>query len=434
MAHRSRDLPWSFLTTNDKAAATIIPQGSTAPPQPSPQRKSFAQALTNVCDVPISKLPKPCLKGEKISIKIPEEAYQAGLDRCKNNLHGRLMMSKGDKPLRVTELREKLVKAWAPVERWQVTPLGKGFYEFYFQSREDLNRVWSTGTWNLKPGLLRLSAWTSDFKPEELKITHAQVWVRLYSLPQEYWMPTTLFAIASGVGTPLSLDTATQQRTFGHYARILVDIDLAEELHYQILVEREGFAFFADVDYGNLPHFCDHCCCVGHSIAQCRKVNTRPNEQKQPVPKPAKKTMTMFVPKAPNPALHQEKQSNLDHVSLHTESDQDDDVIPETALPSPVTQQHEPVIEPVIDNTTTTQPVIIIASAPARLNKAVPNMGDAAGLSSSWADDSENSHDEGEEAPFTVVKSRRGRGKNKTYTINPDLQTRSRMGKLHHTS
>ncbi|KAK2429646.1 hypothetical protein QL285_028067 [Trifolium repens] len=125
MAHRSRDLPWSFLTTNDKAAASIIPQGSKAPPQPSPQRKSFAQALTNVCDVPISKLPKSCLKGEKISIKIPEEAYQAGLDRCKNNLHGRLMMSKGDKPLRVTELREKLVKAWAPVERWQITPLGK---------------------------------------------------------------------------------------------------------------------------------------------------------------------------------------------------------------------------------------------------------------------------------------------------------------------
>jgi hypothetical protein len=57
------------------------------------------------------------------------------------------------------------------------------------------------------------------------------VWVRLYGLPQEYWMPTTLFHIASGVGTPLSLDTATQQRTFGHFARILVDINLAEELH-----------------------------------------------------------------------------------------------------------------------------------------------------------------------------------------------------------
>jgi hypothetical protein len=432
MAHRSRDLPWSFLTTTDKAAAAIIPHGSK--PQPSPQRKSFAQALTNVCDVPISKLPKPCLKGEKISIKIPEEAYQAGLDRCKNNLHGRLMMSKGDKPLRVTELREKLVKAWAPVERWQITPLGKGFYEFYFQSREDLNRVWSTGTWNLKPGLLRLSAWTSDFKPEELKITHAQVWVRLYNLPQEYWMPTTLFAIASGVGTPLSLDTATQQRTFGHYARILVDIDLAEELHYQILVEREGFAFFADVDYENLPHFCDHCCCVGHSIAQCRKVNTRPNEQKKPVPKPAKKTTTMFVPKATT-ALHQEKQSNLDHVSLHTDSDQEDVVIPETALPSPVNQQHGPVIEPIIDNTTTPEPAVVVASAPAQPNKAVvPNLGDGAGLPSSWADDTDNSHDEGEEAPFTTVKSRRGRGKNKTYTPNPDLQTRSRTGKLPHTS
>jgi hypothetical protein len=142
----------------------------------------------------------------------------------------------------------------------------------------------------------------------------------------------------------------------------------------------------------------------------------------------------MFVPKAPT-SLHQEKQSNLDHVSLHTDSNQEDVVIPETALPFPVNQQHGPIIEPIIDNTTTPEPAVVVASVPAQPNKAVvPNLGDGAGLPSSWADDTDNSHDEGEEAPFTVVKSRRGRGKNKTYTPNPDLQTRSRTGKLPHTS
>ncbi|PNX65039.1 hypothetical protein L195_g054332 [Trifolium pratense] len=40
------------------------------------QRKSFAQALQNSCDVPHDHLPKPCLKGEDIAIKIPEEEYK----------------------------------------------------------------------------------------------------------------------------------------------------------------------------------------------------------------------------------------------------------------------------------------------------------------------------------------------------------------------
>ncbi|MCI15801.1 defensin-like protein, partial [Trifolium medium] len=43
---------------------------------------------------------------------------------------------------------------------------------------------------------------------------------------QEYWRPRTLFEIAGGVGTPLTLDAATKNRSFGHYARILVDVDL----------------------------------------------------------------------------------------------------------------------------------------------------------------------------------------------------------------
>ncbi|MCI02082.1 hypothetical protein A2U01_0023114 [Trifolium medium] len=35
------------------------------------QRKSFAQALQNSCDVPHDHLPKPCLKGEDIQLKFP---------------------------------------------------------------------------------------------------------------------------------------------------------------------------------------------------------------------------------------------------------------------------------------------------------------------------------------------------------------------------
>jgi hypothetical protein len=56
-----------------------------------------------------------------------------------------------------------------------VTSIGMGFYELSFSGVEDLRRVRSMASWNLNPGLLKLFAWQSDFKPNMEKNTSAQV-------------------------------------------------------------------------------------------------------------------------------------------------------------------------------------------------------------------------------------------------------------------
>lgn len=48
---------------------------------------SFAQALSVLV-----------IKGDSLSIKISLEEYEKGVDDCKRLLHGRMVMSKGDKP------------------------------------------------------------------------------------------------------------------------------------------------------------------------------------------------------------------------------------------------------------------------------------------------------------------------------------------------
>lgn len=54
--------------------------------------------------------------------------------------------------------------------------------------------------------------------------------------------------IASCVGTPIYIDVASykpiRDRTFGHFVRVFVEIDLTQPLNYNVFVEREGFAFF----------------------------------------------------------------------------------------------------------------------------------------------------------------------------------------------
>ena len=75
-----------------------------------------------------------------------------------------------------------------------------------------------------------------------------------------------MFEIAGALGTPLALDEATNKRTFGHYARVLIEVDLTLELRERILVERKDFDFYVDVEFEKLPPFCNSCQIVGHSV------------------------------------------------------------------------------------------------------------------------------------------------------------------------
>lgn len=212
------------------------------------QSKTFAQALSNICDIPSSQLPQPVLKGDNFAIEIPEEEYEAGMETCKFNLHARIIWPKGATPLTVYALRSKLSSMWKGLSKWGVSSIGKGFYEFIFSNLEDLKRVRSSASWNLNSGVLKLFTWTRDFCPSSQSNTSAQVWVRIYGLPQEYWRPRILFAIANSAGTPICTDAAStkpmMERTFGQFARVLVDMDVTQELRFKVLVERKGYAFF----------------------------------------------------------------------------------------------------------------------------------------------------------------------------------------------
>jgi len=126
------------------------------------------------------------------------------------------------------------------------------------------------GTVNLKPGLLRFSQWTKDFKLLEQKQTHVSLWIRLVELPQEYWRERTLLEIASAVGTPIDIDGPTRERKFGHYARILVDIDLSKTTYDEVLVERDGFALMVEIQYERRPLFCHHCYTICHNVTTCK--------------------------------------------------------------------------------------------------------------------------------------------------------------------
>lgn len=56
-----------------------------------------------------SNFVKPCLKGNRLSIKILKEAYKARLECYMNNLHGILATSKDNMPTKASKLCDKLM-------------------------------------------------------------------------------------------------------------------------------------------------------------------------------------------------------------------------------------------------------------------------------------------------------------------------------------
>ena len=204
-------IPWSFLADHDSPPANASAHAAIS--------CSFARvvrgSVDNTCSIPLSQLPLPCLKGDTISVSLPEEEYLAGLADCKTCLHARLLLPKGSQPLRYTDLRQKVAPFLTPFADWRFVPLGKGYFEFSFTSVDDMHRVLAMGSWNLNPGSLRLFSWSRDFNPHTVKHTNSQCWVRMYGIPREYWRPKIFFSIARAVGTPLAMDDATRTRAFG---------------------------------------------------------------------------------------------------------------------------------------------------------------------------------------------------------------------------
>lgn len=124
---------WPCLASMDTAAPTAVK---------SPEyRKSFLQALSVSGELQLNQLPPKVVMGDTVRVKISQDEYESGIAACRCNLYGRLTLHKGDSPLTTQALKQKLCNLWPYLRNWNLTPLGKGFYEFNFSSIDDMHRV-----------------------------------------------------------------------------------------------------------------------------------------------------------------------------------------------------------------------------------------------------------------------------------------------------
>ncbi|KAF3451240.1 hypothetical protein FNV43_RR07335 [Rhamnella rubrinervis] len=84
------------------------------------------------------------------------------------------------------------------------------------------------------------NTWTRGLFPAGLKLVDQFAdWleVRFYNLSWEFWHPRILTDLARGIDTLLKFDHSTIVGNYGHYTRVLVDVDLAGFVPKKLLLE-----------------------------------------------------------------------------------------------------------------------------------------------------------------------------------------------------
>ncbi|KAL8547278.1 hypothetical protein ACS0TY_006848 [Phlomoides rotata] len=235
---------------HEKSYAHIV---STAPASSPPISTDVLQAM------------KPVRKGLYLTVAEDEGLHKQGVLELRDSLIGRVTHARGDKPLVQADLMKKLTAIWGVQTPWSLIPIGEGYYIFQFSCGDDRERIFAKRTWQIKPGFLHLQRWVQDFNPYKVSSSVAPVWIRISELPLEYWNTNIITALASAVGTVIKLNEHTASRSMGHFARVLVELDLKQYREEYVMFERAGHRSVVYIQYERLPEFYNYCTVMGHS-------------------------------------------------------------------------------------------------------------------------------------------------------------------------
>ncbi|XP_027071974.1 uncharacterized protein [Coffea arabica] len=138
-----------------------------------------------------------------------------------------------------------------------------------FGLEEDYLRCWMKGLWSIADFSMRVFKWSPNFQLTS-ESSHAPVWIALEQLPVHFFNRASLFSIASAIGSPLKVNSATATLARPNVARVCVDLDVSKDPPGRVWIAAGSHGFWQKVAYKNLPPYCSVCHQQGHPSSGCR--------------------------------------------------------------------------------------------------------------------------------------------------------------------
>ncbi|KAL9243988.1 hypothetical protein vseg_017813 [Gypsophila vaccaria] len=163
-------------------------------------------------------------------------------------------------------------RIWKKFGYDKVSFLPNGLFIVHFPSEEAQRQVLQGGFHLFDNKPLIIQPWSPNLDMIKAPVTKVPVWLRLYRVHLKYWGVNCLTKIASEIGKVLKLDDRTIQKTHLDYARVLVEMEVNQDLKCEIELENE----FDTVDYIMVecewkPVSCAYSQGYGHQEKDCRR-------------------------------------------------------------------------------------------------------------------------------------------------------------------
>lgn len=125
---------------------------------------------------------------------------------------------------------------------------------------------------------IRSLIYDSNFKLEE-ETTQVIAWISFPDLLPTFFFNESLFSLVSVVGKPLHLDVATINKTRPSCARVKVQLDLLDERHQFVMMEKLpkkcGALIKVKINYDMIPTYCKKCKLQGRVEEECRVLHPK---------------------------------------------------------------------------------------------------------------------------------------------------------------
>ncbi|KAJ9535280.1 hypothetical protein OSB04_un001622 [Centaurea solstitialis] len=156
----------------------------------------------------------------------------------------------------------------------------EGFYLLKFNNEEGMKFVIDNGPWMINGVPLFVRKWVPGMCFGKPELNVLPLWVNLHGVPLEVWNARGLSELASGIGVPLTLDRATEERCLKQagrvgFARVLVEVSAEKILPDEIIGLIPSLDGGAEkevrirVEYKWKPSRCSHCSLFGHTFDGC---------------------------------------------------------------------------------------------------------------------------------------------------------------------
>ena len=197
---------------------------------------------------------------------------------------------------------------WKPKGDVDLQLGSKVFCTTIFHSLEDKARAFDSDPYFYGANGLHMRYWTEMFNPNKEDFTYVPIWIRLYSLPHEFWNEEVFSGIGNTLGSYIKTTKITQQKRYTTFARICIYLDVLGAIPKSIALTYEDSEWLQTLDYEFIPFRCRKFHEHGHLYRDCPLAQT----SKPPTTK-AQPDFEGFnhVPKARKPIPKKQGKENL---------------------------------------------------------------------------------------------------------------------------